>query len=176
MGKSFSKAANTVKIHTEQNTSIAGLASKTVTKFTQALAMETSFRMLRAEIQMSLVGWSQSEETGPLMIGMAPNQYTNIEIEEWIEENGPSSPRDDTPMERSRRRIWILGMFVPERGIDGQQSILKMSKVLKPQWTFTVGSSPGGWNYWFYNWSGSAMNAETKVLQIMADYYGIWVI
>ncbi len=172
----FSKAKNTVKIHTEQNTNFTSLSPKVVTKLTQALPMQQSFRMLRAELIIALVGWSNSEETGPIMVGMAPNHYSATEIEEWLEENGPAEPNDDTPMERSKRRIWHITQFFPKRSAAAEQMQQVKTKVLKPQWTFTVGSETGGWNFWYYNWSGSSMNAEVKVLSIMADYYGVWVI
>ncbi len=177
MGKNaFSKAENAQKIHTDQLTTITNLAPRSVVKTTQALSLKQSFRMLRAEIIMTLTGWRNSIETGPLIVGMAPNYLDAQEIEEWIEEIGPTEPNDDTPRERSQRRIWILGVFAPSRSASGDENCMVRQKILKPQWTFTVGSDAAGWNFFYYNYSGSTMNVETKLLQIMVDYYGVWVI
>ncbi len=176
----FGKGKYTQRITSSENTSFTTAASKTVNKLTQALPLQTSYRPTKATILMSLVGWTLDLETGPIIYGIAANQYSATEIEQAIEENGPLAPTDDSAIENQSRRIWILGQVGP--GVETTTNEGLVSNTItrthtwKPEWTFTAGSDPGGWTFWYYNNSGSTMNAETKVLSFHSTIYGVWVL
>ncbi len=57
----------------------------------------------------SLNDWTDGDDEGPLIFGIAHSDYTLAEIEEWIESTGSWSAGDLNSQEISRRKIRRVG-------------------------------------------------------------------
>ncbi len=89
------------------------LANKSVT--TIALSNAVNDTVLITSAKVSIVWDDATDADGPLMVGFAHSDYTDAEIEEFIESIGEVDFGDKISAERSRRLIRLVGtLHAPE--------------------------------------------------------------
>ncbi len=59
----------------------------------------------------SIAHVTPAPELGPLICGWAHSDYTDAEVEEWLESANSWKEGDMQAQEKSRRRIWQIGTF-----------------------------------------------------------------
>ncbi len=99
-------------------------------------------------ISVKLV-WTLSNLTpgeGPIEVGVAHSDYSDAEIEAWIENTGSWDPSTDkVAQEIARRKIRLVGSFA---GITAEE-VLNDGKPIKTtcKWQLTTGQSLKWWAY-----------------------------
>ncbi len=152
--------AGYVKGNIDLNFNLGALAGADV--LTQQVADAVEEKMIVTSIQCSyaLSNYTPTADAGPLIIGVAHSDYTDAEIEEWIELTTGWASGDLVSREISQRKIRRIGTFEsPEsatlfvRLFDGAQRKLKLN------WILTTAQNI---KFWVYN-TGSAALATTTL-------------
>ncbi len=110
---------------------------------------EESF-LLSTECVYAIRGATAGE--GPIIIGWAHNDYTDAEIEAWVELSQGWTRGDLVAMEIQKRKIRQVGIFANQ----GTDEILNDGKPLKTPMKFTLVSAKG-LALWAYNASGAQL-------------------
>ncbi len=99
---------------------------------------------------------------GPIMVGFAHDDYTDAEIEAWIENTQGWSQADLIQQEIQQRgkRIKIVGSFPVLQGSD---AVLNEGRPIKTAARFTLLQS-AGLKFWAYNQAGAALTTGTVVI------------
>ncbi len=120
-----------------------------------------------------LADMTQGAGIGPIMVGVAHSDYTQAEIEEWIETTGSWNEGDlIQTKEVSRRLIRNIGTFrgdgVSGVGID----VLTNGKPIKTmlKWILTTGDTL---NLWAYNLGGNPL-ATTVPTVFVQGHANLW--
>ncbi len=99
---------------------------------------------------------------GPIIVGVAHSDYTDAEIEEFVENVTSWTQSDQISQERSRRKIRQIGVF---SGV-GAEEVLNDGKPIrtKCRWQLQDGQAL---NFWAYNASGAVLTTGGVV-----DFFG----
>ncbi len=120
----------------------------------------------------SLAEFTQAVNDGPIHVGVAHSDYTDAEIEEYIENTGSWSPGDKIAQERSKRLIRRIGTF-QQVDISLGNSVLNDGKPIKTKlnWMLQTGKTV---RLWAYNAGESAL-ATTDPSYEMQGHANLWV-
>ena len=102
---------------------------------------------------------------GPIMAGVCHSDYTNTEIEEWIEQGASWDQGDMVAQEEARRKIRLVGVFnTTGPGAQGAASVLNDGRPIttKCKWQLTTGDTV---KFFAYN-QGSGALAAGAVLHV----------
>lgn len=103
---------------------------------------------------------------GPIIVGVAHGDYTDAEIEEWIEANASISQQNLVENEQARRKIRQVGVFsgaaVAESLNDGKPIKTKLGFVLQSGETLRM---------WAYNFSGDALSVTVPVIRALGSLF-----
>ncbi len=103
----------------------------------------------------SLADYTPAASDGPILVGVAHSDYTDAEIEAWVENSGAWSQGDKTSQEVSKRFIRRVGVF-PTPDDATKPSVLNDGKEIttKCGWMLTEGQNV---TFWAYNMGTSAL-------------------
>ncbi len=103
----------------------------------------------------SLSDYTAAAADGPILIGIAHSDYTDAEIEEWIENTTGWSQADKVSQEVSRRKIRQIGVF-PTPDSATLYSVLNDGRNIttKAGWMLSEGQNI---TFWMYNMGTSAL-------------------
>ncbi len=102
---------------------------------------------------------------GPILCGVAHSDYTDAEIEAFIEATASWNEGDLVAQEVGRRKIKKVGIF-GRNGIDAdQQSVLNDGKAIKTKlkWILLQGQ---GLKLWAYNMGDSPLGSPIPTVQL----------
>jgi len=107
---------------------------------------------------------------GPILVGLAHNDYTNAEIEEWIENANSWSEGDLVAQEVAKRKIRRVGVFGVT--ISGDEEVLNDGKPIttKCGWYLQTGQTV---TFFFYN-QGSVALSGTDPEVAIAGHANLW--
>ncbi len=107
---------------------------------------------------------------GPILVGIAHGDYTNVEIEEWIESSESWNMNDLRTQEQARRKIKRVGMLRAEGA--GQTFLLNDGKPVRTKCKWVLG--PGETiSMWYYN-TGSGALATTDPVVTTQGHANLW--
>ncbi len=119
-----------------------------------------------------LIAWKAfTAGEGPIMIGIAHADYSDAEIEEWLEVVGQYTPDDLVAAETRRRlirQIAVIDLDDATGHINDGQPV----RVSKLGWMLNSGTV--GVRIWAYNSGGGALTTGGQIHHT-ADWYGRWV-
>lgn len=93
--------------------------------------------------------WTEAADKGPILCGWAHSDYTDSEIEEWIENAGSWSQGDMVAQEVAKRRIRQVGVFQNLTGVNEWATIRDGATfTTKLGWSLTTGDTL---KFWCYN-------------------------
>ncbi len=107
------------------------------------------------------LAWSLSKFTialddGPIMVGVAHSDYTDVEIEAWIESTGSWDEADLVQQEIGRRKIRRVGVIAPAPDGANVPAVLSEGRMVhtKCGWILNAGQTV---RIWAYNMGASAL-------------------
>ncbi len=111
--------------------------------------------------------------TGPVLVGIAHGDYSDAEIEAWIENTGSWNEGDKVAQEIAKRKIRRVGTFPSSpTGIPADQAVLKDGEPIKTKlnWILNQGESL---KLWAYN-TGSIAFATTAPVVDVQGHANLW--
>ncbi len=102
---------------------------------------------------------------GPTLVGIAHGDYTDSEIEEWIEASNSIGSGNMLEKERARRKCRRVGMFAG-RNIE----TLNDGKPISTKLRFML-STGQNLKFWAYNKSGAAYSVTVPVVRVSGPIF-----
>ncbi len=117
-------------------------------------AVEELTRVSSVVLSWAMRGLTEGE--GPIFVGIAHSDYTDAEIEEFLENSGSWSKGDKVQQERANRLIRRVGVF------DGREDSLSDGARIttKVNWQLLAGQTV---KVWAFNKSGSTLTTGAQI-------------
>lgn len=140
------------------NLALGTLADNTVIGAVCSDTLDEEAFLISCDLTWAILDGTAGE--GPIEVGVAHSDYSDAEIEEWLENTGSWDRGDLVSQEISRRKIRQVGVFnglVPEEVLNDGKPIRTRCK-----WGLITGQSL---KIWAYNRSAAALagGAQIKV-------------
>ncbi len=119
----------------------------------------------------SLSNVTPAGDRGPLSVGVAHSDYTDAQIEEWIENTGSWNEGAKVSQEIARRKIKRIGTFT-QPDDPAAQVVLNDGKPIKTKlnWILLQGQTV---RYWAFN-EGSSAYATTAPDYDISGHANLW--
>ncbi len=105
----------------------------------------------------SLNKWTSGADDGPVLVGVAHSDYTDAEIEAWIENSGSWETDNKVQQEVARRKIRTVGQFRATEGDTGKTNyVLNDGKPITTKCKWMLGTAQT-LKVWAYNAGGSPL-------------------
>ncbi len=161
-----------IRGNVDEELAMAGLASKDVVGavFDETVNERTFVSSIVAAFALS--NWTPIANAGPIIFGVAHGDYSDAEIEEWIENTGQWNEGDlVASREIGRRLIRQIGSFgSPDVATDVQRFNDGRQKKTKLGWILNQGQTL---RLWAFN-SGSAAVATTTPTLTANGHVNLW--
>ncbi len=124
----------------------------------------------------SMSEFTQATGDGPIMVGLAHGDYTDAEVEEFIEQTGSWAEANLVGREVANRKVRILGTFpsAAGAGVASEAVALNEGRPIKTKlnWVLTTGQTL---RLWAYNLGASAL-ATTDPAVRAQGHANLWVL
>ncbi len=152
--------------------SIGGLAGNTLfSSVNPGVVAEKAF-VTSAKILWSMDDFTKATDVGPVMVGIAHSDYTDAEIEAWVENNQSWEEGDlVASKEIGRRQVKMVGVF-RTRPAATDVAVLNQGRMVntKLKWQLDSGATI---RFWAYNMGTAAV--ATTVPNILIDgHANLW--
>lgn len=147
-------------IRLDETIALSNLASNTLISQGGGIASDIDVFGISMDVLCSLHNHTAVE--GPILIGIANSDYTDAEIEEWVENASRWTRADMIAMERSRRQIRQIGQFAGQVA----EEVLNDGKSLRVKLRYAIYEGQSV-NFWAYNASGATLTTGSVV-----DFFG----
>lgn len=119
----------------------------------------------------SIGNWTPVANAGPIVVGVAHGDYTDAEIEEWLEQTGQWNEGNLVSREIGARKIRQIGTLESPEAATGSRS-LNDGRAIKTKlnWILNQGQTL---RVWAYN-SGSAAVATTAPSVTVNGHVNLW--
>ncbi len=119
----------------------------------------------------TLSNWTPVASAGPILVGISHSDYSQAEIEAWIETTGSWNETDLVQQEVASRKIRRIGVFDTPPATD-QSSRLADGRQIKTKlnWILNQGQSL---NLWAYN-TGAQPAATTSAVVHTNGHANLW--
>ncbi len=127
-------------------------------------------------ISSIIAAWTLSNLTlaaqdGPIMVGYAHSDYTDAEIEAFVEQTTSWNQGDLVSQEIAKRKIKIVGQLTPGSNVLEQISLNDGKPIrTKCNWLLTTGQSV---SMWAYNMGDSALETTNAQVHI-GGHANLW--
>ncbi len=155
------------------NFSLVTLAGNTLVSGVVGGSVTEKAWLSSAVIRWSLDDVTPAVDTGPLLVGVAHSDYTDAEIEAWVENTGSWSEGDMVSQEIARRKIRMVGVFQTAPGAASVGiAVLNDGKPIRTKcgWMLESGDTL---RVWAYN-QGSAAYATTEPNVHVQGHANFW--
>ncbi len=119
----------------------------------------------------SLAGLTPGENIGPVLVGLAHSDYTDAEIEAWVENQTGWDEGDLVSREIANRKIRRIGLF-DEPATANLSVALNEGRTIKTKLNWIVNQGQG-LSLWAYN-TGTAAIATTDPNVHMQGHANLW--
>ncbi len=147
----------------DEEVALTTLAAKTLTSASFDNVVNERTLVSSVVARYSMTAFTKSTGDGPIMVGLAHGDYSNTEIEEFIENQGSWNEGDKIARERGARQIRMVGIF--ENPADEAESVvLNDGKPIKTKmnWILNQGITL---KLWAYNLGTSALATTAPIVQ-----------
>ncbi len=121
----------------------------------------------------SLNKWTSAADDGPIIVGVSHSDYTDTEIEEWIENSSSWETKDKIGQEIARRKIRRVGVFRAAPGDTGDSNyVLNDGRMIRTKCGWMLGTGQT-LKVWAYNSGGSAL-ATTDPAVRQEGHANLW--
>ncbi len=110
----------------------------------------------------SLADFTAVVDRGPILVGVAHGDYSDAEIEEWLESIDSWEEADLIGQEIAKRKIRRIGTFrIPVGSVPGDHQVLNDGKNIttKCGWVFTTGQTL---RFWAYNMGDGGLTTGSE--------------
>ncbi len=121
-------------------------------------------------VQISLAGYTVTDNVGPILVGVAHGDYTAAEIEEFVEVVASWNETNLTDREIMSRKIRKLGIIDPDGGGLGGNNLYQRPTKTKLNWILTQGQTL---DFWAYNMGGVAVGTTDPNLHVQG-HANLW--
>ncbi len=165
-GLNYSKVDNTQIL-------LGALASNDLISVQQGQASKEDLKLLHCKYFFSFLPGGSDGFEGPIIVGWAPGDMTDAEIEEAIEAN-PLVDNDYPAIEQSQRPFFPLEILLNIQETTNLNNLggrLVAQGEFKPRWRI---QELTGWRWFAYNMSGAAL-ATGGIVEVWAKWFGVWL-
>ncbi len=169
----FGKDGKGVIIRQFDTIVLGALAAQAVVKQSNPFTLGEDFRMLKFEIFADMAAVPAfADSDGPVLVGIANNEFSVAEISESLGANGPTDRNERLEQEHAERAVWPYFMMNFD-SVTGTKSdnVIRMPQTGSPRWTF---SDPEGWCWFGFNMGSGALNTGASI-RFECKFYGVWV-
>jgi len=145
----------------DQQLSLGTLAAKVVVGVVMDNVVNERTLVSSIVASYSLRNMTQTSDVGPIMVGLAHGDYSDAEIEAWLENTGSWNEGAKVEQEIAKRLIRIVGTFgtaeVTAGGIvlaDGEKIKTKLNWIVNQGQTLKI---------WYYNLGGQPLGTTVPV-------------
>ncbi len=159
----------------DETKSLGGLGANT--GIVQAFDGTVSERTFVSSIvaSWSMQGWTDTDNTGPITVGLAHGDYTLAEIEAWVEQAGAATWEEGDLIARevSDRKIRKVGTFGSAGGGLLGSVVLNDGRNIKTKlnWILNAGQ---GIQMWAYNNGSAAVSGTTVPDVTVQGHANLW--
>ena len=160
-----------IRGNVDEELDMAGLASKDVVGaiFDEVVNERTFISSIKAT--WSLANFTPVINSGPIVVGVAHSDYTDAEIEEWLEQTGQWDEGNLVSQEVSKRKIRQVGVFeTPDDSSDIVTLADGRQITTKCKWILLQGQSL---RLWAFN-SGTAAVQTTAPDVHVTGHANLW--
>ncbi len=121
----------------------------------------------------ALTQFTEGSDIGPITVGVAHSDYTDAEVEEFIENAGSWSQGNKVAQEVARRKIKIVGVFSTEAGSSASDvNVLADGRLIRTKlnWMLTTGQTI---RIWAFNEGSNPIGTTTPDLDVKG-HVNIW--
>ncbi len=114
----------------------------------------------------SMENWTDATNVGPILVGVAHSDYSDTEIEEWIENAASWKQGDKVSQEIARRKIREVGMFqTPRTAAATAIAVLNQGSPIttKCNWQLITGQTL---KIWTFNTGGAAVATTDPAISV----------
>ena len=150
----------------DQRLSLGTLAANTLISQISADLVTERTRVTSAVLNWSLDQWTAATDDGPILVGIAHSDYSDAEIEEYLESTGSWSEGDLVQSkEIAKRLVRRIGLF-EGRDTAIEHDVLNDGKPIKTRlnWILNAGQ---GLRWWAYNAGTSALATTDPNVHIL---------
>ncbi len=153
-----------------ENLALGTLAANTLISGITDLVSERTL-LSSVVASYSLGGATPLDNAGPVLVGLAHSDYTDAEIEAWVELQTGWAEGDLASREVANRKIRRIGIF-DEPATAGLSVALNEGRVIKTKLNWILNSGQG-LRLWAYN-TGTAAFATTDPNVHMQGHANLW--
>ncbi len=163
-GKRRSRMGSYMRGTVDEELDLGTLAAKTLLSGDFDESVVETTRATSVEVVASLRDFTKATDVGPIMIGVAHSDYTDAEIEAWIENAGSWNRGDMVSQEISKRLVRKLGIFEIPNTIS-EAAVLNNGRPLKIKlnWKLITGQTL---RLWAYNLGAAAIATTTPIVTL----------
>lgn len=160
-----------IRGNVNEDITFAGLTGVTLVAaaFDESVQERTFISSIIARYTMS--NWTDIGNVGPILIGVAHNDYTAAEIEAFIEATGSWDEGNLTQQEIGKRKIRRIGIFKSPQSVD-DNAVLNDGKPIKTKlnWILNQGTTL---DLWVYNLGTGTVATSTPVCHV-EGHVNLW--
>ncbi len=150
---------------------IATLAARTVAGSDNSDVVTERAYMSSVNLRWALEQVTALAGAGPVMVGVAHSDYTDTEIEEWVENNAGWEEADQIGQEVAKRKIRKVGIFETPQAVTDAVTLNDGKPIrTKCGWILTTGQTI---RIWAYN-MGQAAFATTAPEVFVEGHANLW--
>ncbi len=154
----------------EIDLAMTALAAKTLVSQSSENVVDTA-RISSVDATYAITGYTPTDGVGPFLFGVAHSDYTNTEIEVYIEQSGSWDLGDKQSQEVRSRRIKILGQ-IGQQASGVQNMVYNEGKKLRSKLNWLL-AEDDGLDFWVYN-MGDQSVATTVPQFVVFGSANIW--
>ncbi len=155
----------------EEELLLSTLAGKDVISDISDSTVDTKTWVSSCRLTWALSNLTEAFSQGPITVGLAHSDYTDAEIEEFLEQTASWTQGNLPGQEIARRKIRVVGTFDTPNIALGK-SVLNEGKPITTKCGFLLQIGDGV-RYWAYN-NGSNALATTSAELTVAGHANLW--
>ncbi len=140
------------------------LGSKVVVGSSVADTLTNKAWLSSVKATWTLANLTESPTVGPILVGVSHSDYSDSEIEAWIENTSSWETKDKVGQEIARRKIRRVGVF-RSPNVDLGAAVLNEGRLIttKCNWMLEIGQTV---KVWAYNTGASAVATTVPDLRV----------
>ncbi len=149
----------------ETSLSLGTLAGGVLVSQVVADTVEEKAWISSVKASWSLENFTPGADIGPIVVGIAHSDYSDAEIEAWLENQGSWSEGDLIASREVGKRLCRRAGTMPSAATAAEIAVLADGRQIttKAKWTLTTGDTV---KLWAYNAGGNAVATTVPILNI----------